>query len=108
MTDLREKVARAIHDGPLLADDYDFDAPKNKKASDWCREVADAAISIVLEEAAKVADEKSAFFAKRSTEIADSDEPDIVSGSMQMHGASFGARKAAAAIRALVDNGESK
>lgn len=40
--DVVEARARAMHDGPLGADDHDFDAPESKKAADWCREMAEA------------------------------------------------------------------
>lgn len=44
---LVEAVARAIHDGPLGADDYSFDGSTQdeKNCSEWCREVARAALS---------------------------------------------------------------
>jgi hypothetical protein len=62
---LVERVARAIHDGPLCADDHDFDAPENQKSADWCREVAQVAVNLSLEEAEgaakKVVEEASSF-----------------------------------------------
>jgi len=40
------RAAKAIHDGPLGADDYTFDGPsKNEQeCSAWCRDVARAAL----------------------------------------------------------------
>jgi hypothetical protein len=39
-----EKAARAMHDGPLGADDHDFDAPENAKQRAWCIDMAKAAL----------------------------------------------------------------
>lgn len=39
-----EKAAKAMHDGPLGADDHDFDAPENAEQRAWCIEMARAAL----------------------------------------------------------------
>lgn len=65
--ELVEAVARAIHDGPLLASDYDFDDPANKRGTDWCRDIARAAIAVVIERCAEVAEDPG-FVQARDTE----------------------------------------
>lgn len=39
-----ETAARAMHDGPLGADDHDFDAPENASQRQWCLDMARAAL----------------------------------------------------------------
>lgn len=39
-----EAAARAMHDGPLGADDNEFDAPENSRQRAWCMEMARAAL----------------------------------------------------------------
>lgn len=60
-----ERVARAIHDGPLCGgSEHTFDGPSSneQEASNWCREVACAAIAAMSDpteamiEAANIAD----------------------------------------------------
>lgn len=42
-----EAAARAMHDGPLAADEHDFDAPENAKTRAWCLDMARAALETV-------------------------------------------------------------
>lgn len=79
-----DRAAQAFHDGPLGAEEHEFDDPANKKEADWCREVAGLIIDEGLEAAACIVDGYSTAVNARAMKDISGDEAAVARRDFQI------------------------